>query len=108
MEITDVRVSLTPKPIQEKSNELIHFYGSARCNVGGITLRGMRIKYHTAKKRFWVQMPDQRGSDGTYRPLFFPNTKEARAELEAAVLAAAKAADEARKQAASEAPPPIG
>ena len=93
MIVENIQVRLMPQPRQEVSNKAMWFYGTAKCDVGGVTIRAIKIKYFLdpegKKTGFFLSYPQQKGSDGVWRPLFFTNTKESRDELTAAILAAA-------------------
>lgn len=77
---------------RDKGNPDITFCGSASIKIGGIALNEIKLKYNYKTKKFIIQFPEIRGSDGKYRPAYCTITKEAQSQVQKLIVTAARKA----------------
>ncbi len=65
----------------DKGNDHIIFCGSASIKQNGIAFNEIKLKYNKRTKKYLIQFPSIKGSDGEYRPAFCSITKETRTEI---------------------------
>jgi len=70
-------------PVKNPQGKTLAFVS---CNFHGLVLTGLKIIEGNEGKPF-IGMPSTKGKDDQWRDIFFPVTKELRAELTEAILA---------------------
>ena len=104
----EIRFYLTKNgvPTRDKGNQAIVYCGSANVDTGTIGLNGIKLKYNHGEgtKGYFLQFPEEVGSDGKRRPIFLTTSKEARQLLTKALVKAYQAKLAELKQATQNQP----